>query len=245
MQITRSMDPSWLSNTWLVADEPGGHAFLVDSGGPVEPIAAKIAEWEVELDYVLCTHQHHDHIAHNDHYAERYGAKIAGHPLERDRIGSTVDLEHEAKLQVGKLEVQALHIPGHTLGQLAFSLPAEGAVFTGDTLFKGSIGGTRGPGHTTFADIRRSIMDVLMELPRSWTVYPGHEGETTLQAEWEHNPFIRLWRGLDEEGTARCTVFGEPGQLVLFADDYDGGYKAWVRFDKSGDDIVPGSRVRR
>ena len=77
---------------------------------------------------------------------------MCAHPLERARVsGCQRDLAPGEEVHVGKLVVKCLHIPGHTDGQLAFHLPAEKAVFTGDTLFKGSIGGTRGPGHTTFA----------------------------------------------------------------------------------------------
>jgi hypothetical protein len=89
-------------------------------------------------------------------------------------------------------------------------------------------------------------MDVLMKLPPETVVYPGHTDSTTIGDEWEQNAFIRLWRGLDPEGGERCTVRGEAARLVLWAPDYDGGHKAWVRWDESGrDDIVPGSVVER
>jgi glyoxylase-like metal-dependent hydrolase (beta-lactamase superfamily II) len=118
-------------------------------------------------------------------------------------------------------------------------------VFTGDTLFKGSVGGVRAPGSTSFADLKHSIMDVLMGLPHETTVHPGHTDPTTIGAEWEWNAFVRLWRGLDDEGTEACTVEGEDATLVLWAPDYDGGNKAWVRWSDGRDDIVPGSRVER
>ena len=64
--------------------------------------------------------------------------------------------------------------------------------------------------------------------------------------EWDGNAFVRLWRGLDEESEERCRVGGEEAVLVLFAPDYDGGHKAWVRWTETGrDDIVPGSAVER
>ena len=75
-----------------------------------------------------------------------------------------------------------------------------GDVFTGDTLFKGSVGGVRAPGSTSFEDLRHSIMDVLMKLPHETRVHPGHTDPTTIGDEWESNAFVRLWRGLDEEG---------------------------------------------
>jgi hypothetical protein len=63
--------------------------------------------------------------------------------------------------------------------------------------------------------------------------------------EWEENPFIRVWRGLDAEGVEPCTALGEPATLVLSCKDYDGGTKAWVRWPSGIDDIVPGSQVQR
>jgi hydroxyacylglutathione hydrolase len=117
-------------------------------------------------------------------------------------------------------------------------------VFTGDTLFKGSVGGVRAPGHTTYTDLKDSIMGTLMELPEGTVIYPGHTDASTVAREWEENGFIRIWRGLDPEGTEPCTAFGESATLVLLGEDYDGGKKAWVRWEDGKDDIVPGSQVQ-
>jgi glyoxylase-like metal-dependent hydrolase (beta-lactamase superfamily II) len=171
-------------------------------------------------------------------------------------------------LRFGVLDVRPLHTPGHTAGMLSLlvsepSARASGAqsaqsssgvgpggftggeavVFTGDTLFKGSVGGVRAPGHTTYNDLRDSIMGTLMELPPQTIVYPGHTDATSVGAEWERNAFIRVWRGLDEEGSVPCVALGEPASLILLGEDYDGGKKAWVRWPDGTDDIVPGSRV--
>ena len=73
----------------------------------------------------------------------------------------------------GGLRIRPLHIPGHTIGQLAFLVNDE-MVFTGDTLFRRTVGGTRAPGHTTFEDIQHSLLEVLMKLPKETLVYPGH-----------------------------------------------------------------------
>jgi hydroxyacylglutathione hydrolase len=118
-------------------------------------------------------------------------------------------------------------------------------VFTGDTLFRNSVGGVRAPGHTSYTDLRDSIMGTLMELPAETIIYPGHAAASTVGEEWESNRFIRVWRGLDPEGSEPCTALGEPATLVLLAEDYDGGTKAWVRWSDGSDDIVPGSRVQR
>jgi hydroxyacylglutathione hydrolase len=121
----------------------------------------------------------------------------------------------------------------------------EAVVFTGDTLFRGSVGGVRAPGHTTYTDLRDSIMGTLMELPAPTVIHPGHADPTTVAREWDENGFIRVWRGLDPQGTDACVALGEPATLVLLGDDYDGGKKAWVRWADGKDDIVPGSRVER
>jgi hydroxyacylglutathione hydrolase len=244
--VERSMHPGWLSNSYLLADEPGGAGVLVDSGGPPEPLLEAIERHGVEVRHLLLTHHHHDHVAENDVYKQRLGVEILAHPLEAEQLAD-VDrtIEPGENLDVGGLEIEPLHTPGHTAGMLSFVVNG-GDVLTGDTLFKGSVGGVRAPGSTGFADLKRSIMDVLMKLPPETRVHPGHTEPTTVGDEWEGNAFVRLWRGLDPEGSGPCTVGGRAATLVLWAPDYDGGHKAWVRWDESGDDdIVPGSQVER
>ena len=246
MIIEKTMNYRWLSNTWLVADEPGGHAVVIDTGGPTEPILRALEEQRLTLTHVLCTHHHVDHVLHNDEYTSRFDCPVCGHGAERELFGGLdVELADGDELATGGLRIRALHIPGHTKGQLAF-LVNEERVFTGDTLFRHSIGGTRGPGHTTYEDIRHSIMDVLMALPREMPVHPGHTDPTTIGEEWERNPFVRLWRGVDAASDEPITAFGKPATLLLEARDYDGGTKCQVRFEEGGVvDIVPGSSVRR
>jgi glyoxylase-like metal-dependent hydrolase (beta-lactamase superfamily II) len=241
--VEKTMHAQWLSNTWLVGDAPGSHAVLVDSGGPPGPIVEVLERERLTLTHVLCTHHHHDHVANNDLYRSRFGAVVCGHERERDLFGHLDRTLADGEiLETGELRVLALHIPGHTLGQLAFVVNDE-RVFTGDTLFRGSVGGTRAPGHTTFEDLRSSIMDTLMALPRDMPVHPGHTDPTTLGREWQENAFIRMWRGLDPPGDVRCAALGIPATLLLRAPDYDGGTKCHVRFDDGREDVVPGSRV--
>lgn len=237
------MHPEWLSNAYLVADEPGGRGVLIDSGGPAEPLLDAIERHGVAVEYLLLTHHHHDHVAGNAVFRDRLGVEVLAHPIEADLLDD-VDrtMDPGDTLDVGGLHVEAIHTPGHTAGMLSFLL--DGAVFTGDTLFKGSVGGVRAPGSTSFDDLRRSVMDVLMRLPPETTVRPGHTDPTTIGEEWEANAFVRVWRGLEEEGRERCRVGEDDATLVLLAPDYDGGHKAWVRWDEDGrDDIVPGSLV--
>jgi hydroxyacylglutathione hydrolase len=246
MIVERSMHPDWLSNTYLVAAGSGGDGFLIDAGGPVRPLLDQAQTNDIAITHVLLTHHHHDHVAELAAVRNRFpDAQVLIHPDERELIdGATGDLRPDEELEIGGIGVRALHTPGHTRGML--SLLVDGSdVFTGDTLFKGSVGGVRAPGHTTYADLKHSIMDVLLALPPDTTIRPGHTDPTTVAAELESNAFVRVWRGLDPEGSEPCTAMGEPATLVLLGDDYDGGHKAWVRWPDGADDIVPGSQVQR
>lgn len=244
MIVERSLLPDFLTNTYLVGD-PGGAAFFVDAGGPVAPLIEAADREGMTPTHVLLTHHHYDHVVALPELLERWpGMEVLIHPAERDLVdAATGDLIPGEALQIGGAHIEVLHTPGHTAGMVA--LLVDGQVFTGDTLFKGSVGGVRAPGSTSYADLKSSIMDVLAELPPETVVRPGHTDPTTIGDELESNGFIRIWRGLDPEGTGPCTAMGEPATLVLLGDDYDGGHKAWVRWPDGRDDIVPGSQVQQ
>ncbi len=237
------MNEQFLSNTYLVADEDGGTAAMIDAGGPVGPLLQAIDARGLTLSHVLLTHHHYDHVCELGQVLARHpDAQVLAHELEEVE-GRTGTLAPGDAVEVGGLRIEAIHTPGHTAGMLSFLV--DGNVFTGDTLFRNSVGGVRAPGHTTFEDIRASIMDRLLELPPETRIHPGHTDPTTVADEWETNAFVRVWRGLDPEGDEPCTALGEPARLVLLGDDYDGGHKAWVRWPDGRDDIVPGSQVQR
>jgi glyoxylase-like metal-dependent hydrolase (beta-lactamase superfamily II) len=244
--VERSMSDDWLSNTYVVADEVGGHAVMVDAGGPVEPLLEYLRRGQFQLTHVLLTHHHHDHVAELDKVVQAYPAvPVLIHPLERELVaGATGTMDQGQTIETGALRIEPIHTPGHTMGML--SLLVDGTdVFTGDTLFKGSVGGVRAPGSTSYADLKSSIMDKLLQLPADTRIHPGHTDPTTVAGELEHNKFVRIWRGADHEGDEPCRALGEDATLILLGDDYDGGYKAWVRWPDGSDDIVPGSRVER
>jgi glyoxylase-like metal-dependent hydrolase (beta-lactamase superfamily II) len=268
--LERAMHPQFLSNTYLVADGAGGPAFFVDAGGPVQPLIEAAARHELTPTHVLLTHHHFDHVSEVGALRARWpDLKVLIHPLERELAGDGGaewgTVEAGERLSFGALEVRPLLTPGHTAGMLSFlvgepggghtrgsstTAPGgftgrEGVVFTGDTLFRGSVGGVRAPGHTSYTDLKDAIMGTLMELPPETVIEPGHAAPTTVADEWRSNPFIRVWRGLAAEGTARCTALGEEATLILLCGDYDGGHKAWVRWPDGRDDIVPGSRVEQ
>jgi glyoxylase-like metal-dependent hydrolase (beta-lactamase superfamily II) len=212
------MDPGWLSNAYLVADEQGGTAVFVDSGAPMEPLLEAARNWNVEPSHVLRTHAHPDHVVHED----ELGVEVTTGPLD-----------------VGGLRVEALPTPGHADDHLAFVVNDE-LCFSGDILFKDTVGGG-----SDVPTIRRSVMDVLMKLPHETRVLPGHTDETTIGREWEENPFVRVWRGVEPEGDEPCTVNGEDAVIVVWSPDYDGKGKALVRFTDGREAIVGGSRITR
>jgi hydroxyacylglutathione hydrolase len=246
MLIERSMDDTWLSNTYLVADEFGAQAAMVDAGGPVEPLLGVLKRMRFQLSHVLLTHHHHDHVAALDQVlAAHPETPVLIHPLERDHVPqATGTLNPGEPIECGAVVIEPLHTPGHTAGMVSLLVDGND-VFTGDTLFKGSVGGVRAPGHTTYEDLKHSIMDTLLKLPPETRIHPGHTDPTTVAEELERNPFVRIWRGLDPEGSEPCTAMGRPATLILLAEDYDGGHKAWVRWPDGADDIVPGSQVER
>ena len=157
MILEKTMHAGWLSNTWLVGDRPGGHAVIVDTGGPLEPIVAKLEEHRLTLTHVLCTHHHFDHVEHNAEYAARYGCPICGGRRERELFDALdTELDDGDEIRSGELAIRALNIPGHTAGQMAF-LVNEERVFTGDTLFRRSIRRQRavqGTRHSTTSSTR-------------------------------------------------------------------------------------------
>jgi hydroxyacylglutathione hydrolase len=216
--IERSLHPSWLSNAYLVADEEGGAAVFVDSGAPLEPLLAAAERWRIEPSHVLRTHADPDHVEHEGDL----GLPVVTGPIE-----------------VGGLHVEALATPGHKDDHLAFVVNGE-ACFTGDILFKDAVGG--GP---DARPIRHSVMDVVMKLRPETRVLPGHTDETTIGREWDENPFVRVWRGVDPEGDEPCRVGGEHAVVVIWSPDYDGKGKALVRFADGREAIVGGSRVER
>ncbi len=243
MIVERSMNDSWLSNTYLVAAGPNSDAFLVDAGGPLGPLFQAADDHGLNVTHILLTHHHHDHVAELGAALERWpDATVLSHPEERVP-GTTGDLNPGDEVTIGGLTVKALHTPGHTAGMLA--LVVDGEVFTGDTLFKGSVGGVRAPGSTSYADLKSSVMETLLTLPPDTVIRPGHTDPSTVAEELESNPFVRIWRGMDEEGDEQVTALGDPATLILWGPDYDGGHKAWVRWPDGRDDIVGGSRVER
>lgn len=242
MIIERTEHPTWLSNSYLVADRAGGHGVLVDSNGISKPLLDRAERDGITITHVLLTHQHADHVVEATSLAAALGVPVlasARAAEDLDHVDETV--EDGATVRSGELELRAVATPGHCHGHLAF-LVDDSDCLTADVLFRGTVGGTAGG---SYAELRHSVMERLMTLPHATRLHPGHREPTTVGEEWEGNPFVRVWRGLDPEGDEPCTVRGQEARLVLWAPDYDGTNKAWVRTADGGDAIVGGSQVRR
>ena len=245
MILERAEHPKWTSNAYLVADREGGHGVLVDSNGVEAPLLALIDEQNITITHVLVTHQHGDHVVDVAGLAKRFGVKVVGSELTKQAgvpIDETIadgDIVHS-----GQLEIRAIATPGHCPDHTALLVNGTDCL-TADCLFKGTVGGTMGGGPTGYADQYSSIMKRLMGLPHETRIHPGHTLPSTIGDEWELNPFIRIWRGVDPEGAEQCLVRGEEATLILFGPDYDGTHKAWVRYPDGRDAIVGGSQIER
>jgi hydroxyacylglutathione hydrolase len=217
--VERSMDSRWLSNAFVVGDEPGGVAVFVDSGAPLEPLLETLERERLAPTYVLRTHGHPDHVEHENELTRRFGIPVVTGPVE-----------------TGGLRVEAIPTPGHSDDGVAFVVNGE-ICFSGDTLFRDAVGG--GPAEI----VRASVMERLMTLDHGLRVLPGHTVETTIGREWERNPFVRYWRGLEQEVGALCRVGGVEGTVLVESPDYDGKGKLLVRLDGGEERIVGASRV--
>jgi hydroxyacylglutathione hydrolase len=245
--VERTENPMWLSNAYLVADPDRRVGVLIDGNEELRPLLSRAELDGIEVTHVLVTHPHGDHVAGLAEARARLGnPPLVAHEAAAAELDEEVEitLGDGERLDTGGLEIEALFTPGHAAGHLAYLVNGSD-VFTADVLFKGTVGGTMAPGASGFADLKSSVMR-LMELPPTTTVHPGHKEPTTIGGEWEKNPFVRIWRGLDSTGEEEVTVWGRPATLKLWAPDYDGGHKAWIVFGDSGEEaIVGGSQVER
>lgn len=251
MLIARSEHPTWRSNAYVVAEGEGGRAVWIDGNGEHEELHRFVDDHGLRVEGVLITHHHADHVEGLAEVMERYGAPAGASPeaiasIEAEgSLGAPIEYALEpGVVELAGLRIEALPTPGHAAGHLAFLIDGTD-VLTGDVLFAGTTGGTRAPGHTTLADLRRSVMDVLLALPDEVVVHPGHAGPTSIGAERADNVVVRYWRGEEPALDELVTAFGEPATLLVWAPDYDGGNKALVRWADGSEDIVGASRIER
>jgi hydroxyacylglutathione hydrolase len=170
MQVT--IVPCLTDNYAYLLVSPGSKRALIVDPGEAEPVESALAAQGLTLSAVLATHHHPDHVGGTRGLAKRFpGLRVFGHASDRGRIPEQTEfLEHGASLTVEGLSFRVLHIPGHTLGAIAYA--GEGAVFTGDTLFAAGCGRLF---EGTPAQMYESLNVTLSALPDDTLVYCGHE----------------------------------------------------------------------
>ena len=193
------------SNCYLVWSRQSGEGVVIDPGGEGEKIIERIEQLGIKPEYILNTHGHGDHMAANSALKDRYGVPLLIHRHEAPMLADPQlnmsaayglpvvspepdgFLEEGGGVEFGGLRLEVLFTPGHSSGGV--SLSGYGVVFTGDTLFMGSVGRCDLPGGDEDL-LFSSIRDKLLTLPEETIVYPGHGGETTIGIEKRHNPFL-------------------------------------------------------
>ena len=172
---------SWENNAYIVACAGTGNAVIVDAAAEAGVIVA--AASDVSPRAILTTHGHFDHVGAAGEVAERLAVPFLLHPADAKTFDLAPDEALEpGKVQVGALEIEVMATPGHTPGSVC--LIVDDVLLSGDTLFPGGPGATRGPG-SDFGQIMDSV-DRLLELPTDTIVMPGHGLDTTIGTEQPH-----------------------------------------------------------
>jgi hydroxyacylglutathione hydrolase len=196
-------------NCSIVGDETTGEAVVIDPGDDIEQVRAILSRHNMRVKYIVATHAHIDHVGGIEKLKHATGGTVLMHerdlPLYQNlsiqaawlgvRPPEVVEVDQFLKegdaLRWGSLALEVLHTPGHSPGSLSLHLPGENSrIFSGDTLFQGSIGRTDLWGGS-FDEILRSIHNQLLIFPDQTPVFPGHGAPTTIGEERASNPFLQ------------------------------------------------------
>jgi glyoxylase-like metal-dependent hydrolase (beta-lactamase superfamily II) len=194
-------------NTFILRRDGSDRALIVDPGEEAPKLLGTLEALGVTLDGILITHTHFDHVGAVAPIAEATGAEVWVPEIEKPVLADIMsyvpwpgfgpfdswDAEHTVKggerLELAGFEIDVIFTPGHSPGHVTYSIPDEGAIFSGDVLFQGSVGRVDLPGGDwpTLLESLRTLVD---SLPEDTKVHPGHMGLTTLGAERASNPFL-------------------------------------------------------
>jgi hydroxyacylglutathione hydrolase len=198
-------------NCWVVGNRRTGEAICIDPGDQPEEILALARDMGVRIKYIANSHAHVDHVMGVAGVHAATGAKFLLHESDLQllrtgwkdvamRMGLDVSqgppdpdafVAEGDTVEVDGLQLKAITTPGHTPGSVSYY--TEGLLFSGDTLFRGSIGRTDLPGGS-FEEEMESICNRLLTLPDETLVLPGHMQETSIEFEKAHNPFVLQWQ---------------------------------------------------
>ena len=194
-------------NCYLLNREGSSKALIVDPGEEAPKLLAAIEELGLELDGILLTHTHFDHVGAVAPVARATGAEVWVPVIEKPVLADIMsyvpwegfgpyeswDAEHTVaggeRLELAGFEIDVIFTPGHSPGHVTYSIADEAAIFSGDVLFQQSVGRTDLPGGD-WPTLLESIRGLVDELPEETVVYPGHMDVTSLGAERAHNPFL-------------------------------------------------------
>lgn len=205
MKVVRIPAGIYAANCYLVYSENNKEAIVIDPGGDVDDIIAQIENLGLDIKYIILTHGHGDHIGGVRELKKYKNVPVAIHKDDEDllndgeknlssimamgTIEETADilLNEGDKIHFGNLTGKIIHTPGHTPGGITIEI--DNGLFTGDTLFAGSIGRTDLLGGC-FENIISSIKNKLLIYPDDTIVYPGHGPTSTIEKEKRFNPFL-------------------------------------------------------
>lgn len=194
------------TNCYIIWDTQTRKAAVIDPGGDRDRIIETVESLSLDVEWVLLTHRHPDHIFYAGDISNKWSTRIGMNDSDNEYLDEMLDvaemfydvstyvnfvtsdlLKDGDTIQLGESVIRVLHTPGHSQGGICFVTDA--GVFCGDTIFAGSIGRTDFPGGS-HPQIIESIKNKLLTLPPDTPLYPGHGPATTVGIERETNPFL-------------------------------------------------------